>query len=99
WRLAPDICLGEPEALATGAFFAFSPIRVDQVSHLSTLGTQWIPLVYLFARRFCLRGEPGDAIRTGLFFALSFLACGYHGLFFGVLLPLSLLPFVASPMV
>jgi hypothetical protein len=97
WRLARDLGLSNSVSLATGAFFAFSPIRVDQVSHLSTLGTQWIPLVYLFARRFCLRGEASDAVGTGLFFALSFLACGYHGLFFAILLPLSLLPFLATP--
>lgn len=97
WRLARDIGLDPPAALATGAFFAFSPIRVDQVAHLSTLGTQWIPLVYLFARRFCLEPTIVDAVRTGLFFALSFLACGYHGLFFSVLLPISLLPFLVTP--
>jgi hypothetical protein len=97
WRLARDLGLENPAALATGAFFAFSPIRVDQLAHLSTLGTQWIPLVYLFARRFCLEPTAVDAVRTGLFFALSFLACGYHGLFFAVLLPLSLIPFLATP--
>lgn len=97
WRLARDLGLDHSVALATGAFFAFSPIRVDQVAHLSTLGTQWIPLVYLFARRFCVEPTVVDAVRTGLFFALSFLACGYHGLFFAVLLPLSLLPFLATP--
>lgn len=94
WRFARDLGLGSPSSLAAGVFFAFSPIRVDQVSHLSTLGTQWIPLVYLFARRFCLRPGPADAVLTGLFFALSFLACGYHGLFFAFLLPLSLVPFL-----
>lgn len=96
WRLARDVGWGQGAALAAGVFFAFSPIRVDQVSHLSTLGTQWIPVVYLFARRFCLAPNAGDAICTGLFFALSFLACGYHGLFFGVLLPISLLPFLSA---
>ena len=94
WRLGRDLGLSNPAALATGVFFAFSPIRVDQVSHLSTLGTQWIPLVYLFARRFCLEPSVADAVRTGLFFALSFLACGYHGLFFALLLPISLVPFL-----
>ena len=97
WRLARDLGLDTPAALASGAFFAFSPIRVDQVAHLSTLGTQWIPLVYLFARRYCLEPTLLAAARTGLFFALSFLACGYHGLFFAVLLPLSLLPFLLGP--
>ena len=92
WRLARDIGLSGLPAFATGAFFTFSPIRVDQVAHLSTLGTQWIPLVFLFARRFCLDPGAGDAIRTGFFFALSFLACGYHGLFFAVLLPVAMLP-------
>jgi hypothetical protein len=99
WRLARDIGLEPSAALASGAFFAFSPIRVDQVAHLSTLGTQWIPLVYLFARRFCLEPSIIDAIRTGLFFALSFLACGYHGLFFAVLLPVSLIPLLFGPQV
>ncbi|MEO8360446.1 MAG: hypothetical protein ABI672_10485, partial [Vicinamibacteria bacterium] len=97
WRLARDLELENTVALATGAFFAFSPIRMDQVAHLSTLGTQWIPLVYLFARRFCLQPSVVDAVRTGFFFALSFLACGYHGLFFAVLLPLSLIPFLFTP--
>jgi hypothetical protein len=96
WRLARDIGLTSASALATGAFFAFSPIRMDQVAHLSTLGTHWIPLVFLFARRFCLDPSFIDAARTGLFFALSFLACGYHGLFFAVLLPVALVPFLLT---
>src|SRR5512134_2835988 len=51
--------LGVPEwiALAAGAFFAFSPIRTDQVAHLSTLGTQWWPLALLFAIRFARTGR------------------------------------------
>ena len=34
---------GEGAALFAGAAFAFSPIRTDQIAHLSTLGTQWLP--------------------------------------------------------
>lgn len=97
WRFARDAGLGNPAALAAGVFFAFSPIRVDQVAHLSTLGTQWIPLVYLFARRFGVGPSIPNAAWTGFFFALSFLACGYHGLFFAVVLPVSLLPFLIGP--
>jgi hypothetical protein len=97
WRLARDIGLARGPSLAAGAFFAFSPIRMDQVAHLSTLGTQWIPLTFLFARRFCLDPSFIDAARTGLFFALSFLACGYHGLFFAVLLPVAMVPFLFTP--
>ena len=56
-------------ALVAGALFAFSPIRTDQVAHLSTLGTQWWPLVLLFTIRFAKRGTaggraPGGALRS-----------------------------------
>ena len=73
--------LGVPEwiALAAGAFFAFSPIRTDQVAHLSTLGTQWWPLALLFTFRFARTGRPPHALLAALFAVLGFLACGYHG--------------------
>ena len=46
--LAKELGAGEWIALLAGALFAFSPIHTDQVAHLSTLGTQWWPLVLLF---------------------------------------------------
>ena len=49
------------------------------VAHLSTLGTQWWPLVLLFTIRFARRGRTRDALLAALFFVLAFLACGYHG--------------------
>ena len=77
--------------LAAGALFAFSPIRTDQVAHLSTLGTQWWPLVLLFTIRFAKRGRPADALVAALAFVLAFLACGYHGVIAAAVLP----PFLA----
>ncbi|MGD8897542.1 MAG: hypothetical protein PVJ73_16030 [Acidobacteriota bacterium] len=85
--LARELGAGEGAALLGGAFFAFSPIRIDQVAHLSTLGTQWLPLVVLFAVRFSRGGKTRDALLAGLFFVLAFAACGYHGLFALVVLP------------
>ncbi len=82
-------CFGP--ALLAGAAFAFSPIRTDQIAHLSTLGTQWLPLVVLFARRFVRSGRPTHALLAGLFFVLTFLACGYHGLIALAVLPPALL--------
>ena len=61
--LARELGASEWIALAAGALFAFSPIRTDQVAHLSTLGTQWWPLVLLFTIRFAKRGRPADALR------------------------------------
>ena len=54
YLLARELGAGEGPALFAGAAFAFSPIRTDQVAHLSTLGTQWLPLVWLFAIRYFL---------------------------------------------
>jgi hypothetical protein len=89
--LARELGAGEWIALLAGALFAFSPIRTDQVAHLSTLGTQWWPLVLLFTIRFARRGRTRDALLAALFFVLAFLACGYHGVIAVAVLP----PFLA----
>jgi hypothetical protein len=91
WWLARELGASEWIALAAGALFAFSPIRTDQVAHLSTLGTQWWPLVLLFTIRFAKRGRPADALFAALAFVLAFLACGYHGVIAAAVLP----PFLA----
>jgi hypothetical protein len=80
YALARELGASEGPALLAGAAFAFSPIRTDQIAHLSTLGTQWLPLVVLFACRFARSGRTVHALLAALFFVLSFLACGYHGL-------------------
>ncbi len=77
--LARGLGVGEGIALLAGAGFAFSPIRTDQIAHLSTLGTQWLPLVVLFAVRFARAARMADALLSALFFVLAFHACGYHG--------------------
>lgn len=85
--LARELGVGEWLALLGGALFAFSPIRTDQVAHLSTLGTQWLPLVVLFAVRYARSGKTRDALLCGLFFVLAFAACGYHGVLGLAILP------------
>jgi hypothetical protein len=74
-------------ALLAGAAFAFSPIRTDQIAHLSTLGTQWLPLVVLFTVRFARTGDRRESFLAALFYALTAYACGYHGLIALVVLP------------
>jgi hypothetical protein len=88
--LARELGVSEWIALLAGALFAFSPIRTDQVAHLSTLGTQWWPLVLLFTIRFARGGRTKDALLGALFFVLAFLACGYHGVIAGAVLPVFL---------
>jgi hypothetical protein len=91
WRLARELGVGTPAALVAGALFAFSPVRVDQIAHLSTLGTQWLPLTALFVVRFAREGRAGQALLAGLFYALGCYACGYHGLLGALVWP----PFAA----
>jgi hypothetical protein len=85
--LARELGAGEGIALLAGAAFAFSPIRTDQIAHLSTLGTQWLPFVVLFAVRFARTGRAVHALLAALFFVLAFHACGYHGLIALAVLP------------
>jgi len=85
--LAREVGASEWAAVVGGALFAFSPVRTDQVAHLSTLGTQWLPLVLLFTIRFARAGALKDALLAALFFVLSFLACGYHGVIALAVLP------------
>jgi hypothetical protein len=87
YALARELGAGEGVALLAGALFAFSPIRTDQIAHLSTLGTQWWPLVLLFAIRFARRGATRDALLAAASFVLAFLACGYHGILAVAVLP------------
>jgi len=87
YLLARDLGCGEAPSLLAGAAFAFSPIRTDQIAHLSTLGTQWLPLTLLFMHRFFRTALLRDALLAGLFFVLSAYACGYHGLIGLAVLP------------
>ena len=89
--LAVELGVGEWIALLAGALFAFSPIRTDQLAHLSTLGTQWWPLALLFAIRFARGNRTRDALLAALFFVLAFLACGYHGVIAAAVMPPALL--------
>lgn len=85
--LARELGAGEAPSLLAGALFAFSPIRTDQLAHLSTLGTQWLPPTLLFLHRLARTGAVRDSLLAGLFFALSTLACGYHGVIGLAVLP------------
>ena len=89
--LARELGAAEAIALAAGAFFAFSPVRTDQVAHLSTLGTQWWPLAILYAVRFSRGGRTRDALLAALLAVLGFLACGYHGIIAAAVMPPMLL--------
>jgi hypothetical protein len=92
YLLARELDCGEGPALVAGAAFAFSPIRVDQVGHLSTLGAQWLPLVLLYLHRFARTGLWRHSLALGICYALAGYACGYHGMIGAVVLPVAAAP-------
>ena len=92
YLLARSLGAAELPSLLAGAAFAFSPIRTAQLAHLSTLGTQWLPILLLFLFRFFRLGQARDALLAALFFVLEALACGYHGLIGLIVLPVAVLP-------
>ena len=94
YLLARGLGAAELPSLLAGAAFAFSPIRTDQIAHLSTLGTQYLPLVLLFIFRFFRLGTARDALLAALFFALEAYACGYHGVVGLLVLPVAVAPLV-----
>jgi hypothetical protein len=92
YLLARSLGAAELPSLIAGAAFAFSPIRVDQIAHLSTLGTQWMPLVLLFLFRFFRSGRLRDGALAALFFVLMAYACGYHGVIGLLVLSVATIP-------
>jgi hypothetical protein len=92
--LARELGARQLASCFAGAVFAFSPIRTDQIAHLSTLGTQWLPLVPAFLIRFSRTGRQRDALLAGFFFVLAAYACGYHGIVGLLVLPIAALPLV-----
>jgi hypothetical protein len=90
--LGRELRLGERASLIAGAAFAFSLVRCDQIGHLSTLGTQWLPVLLLFICRFGRTGRSRDALLAGVFYVLETYACGYHGLIALAVLPIASLP-------
>ncbi|MEO8499706.1 MAG: hypothetical protein ABI565_02235 [Vicinamibacteria bacterium] len=86
--LALSLGLSPLAAFAAGALFSFSSNRVSTPAHLSVLGTQFLPLYFLFLHRWTRDGSAKASALCGLFFGLSAWACGYHALLAAAILPI-----------
>lgn len=89
--LALSLGLSPLSAFAVGALFSFSSNRVSTPAHLSVLGTQFLPLYFLFLHRWARTGTAGSAALAGLFFGVSAWACGYQALLAAAILPIPIL--------
>ena len=97
--LALSLGLSPLAAFAAGAIFSFSSNRVSSPAHLSVLGTQFLPLYFLFLHRWTRDGSAKAASLAGLFFGLSAWACGYQALLAAAILPLPILVLIERPSV
>jgi hypothetical protein len=71
-------------AIVSGAIFTLYPYRYEHYSHLELQMTMWMPLALWGLHRTIAHGRIGDALLTGLAFALQMLSSLYYGLFLSV---------------
>ena len=94
--LALTLGLSPLGAFAVGALFSFSSNRVSSPAHLSVLGTQFLPLYFIFLHRWAHRGSARAAVLAGLFFGISAWTCGYHAVLAAAILPLPIVLLVEN---
>nr|MBC7244097.1 hypothetical protein [Chloroflexota bacterium] len=72
--------------LLSGIVFAFSPYRMAHlgVGHLPLMGTQWLPLLFIYLRRMVLQQRGRDAFMAGLFYSFGALSAWYYAYIFAL---------------
>ena len=80
--LARELTGSAAAGLLAGAVFAFTPYRVDQLSHLHILSSQWMPLALFGLRRYFATGRLRPLAWATLALVALNLSSGYHLFFF-----------------
>ncbi len=70
--------------VVAGIIFAFAPPRLAHMGHLQLSAACWIPLSLLFLHRYSEEGRTRDAALFALFFLLQTLATWYYGIILAV---------------
>jgi hypothetical protein len=73
-----------PAAAIAAALFAFCPYIFARTAHIQLLLTAGLPFSLLAAHRLIDRPEPTRAVQLGLVLVGTALACGYYGVFAGL---------------
>ena len=70
----------------SGVVFAFCPYRLAHLGagHLPLMGTQWLPLFFLYLDRIIVRPQIRDGILAGLFYSLGALSAWYYAYMFAL---------------
>ncbi|MBA3949383.1 MAG: hypothetical protein H0X44_05490, partial [Acidobacteria bacterium] len=80
--LARELTGNTAAALLAGAAFAFTPYRVDQLSHMQILSSQWMPLALYGLRRYFTTGGARPLVWATLALVALNLSTGYYLFFF-----------------
>lgn len=86
--LARELTGSTLAGLLAGAMYGFAPYRVDQLSHLQILSSQWMPLALYGLRRYFTTLSPRPLVWSVLALTASNLSSGYYLFYFA--------PFVAA---
>jgi len=80
--LVRDITGRPVAAFVAGLAFAFAPYRIDQLSHLQVLSSQWMPFVLYGFRRYFETGRRRALVGGTAALVAQNLSCGYYVMFF-----------------
>jgi hypothetical protein len=72
--------------LLSGIVFAFCPYRMAHLGtgHLPLMGTQWLPLLFLYLDRMVMQQRSSDAFMGALFYSLGVLSTWYYAYMFAL---------------
>ena len=72
--------------LLSGVVFAFCPYRTTHLGagHLPLMGTQWLPLLFLYLDRIIVRDRRSDVFVGALFYSLGALSAWYYAYMFAL---------------
>lgn len=80
--LARELTGSTAAAVLAGAAFAYTPYRVDQLSHLHILSSQWMPLALYGLRRYFMTGRLAPLAWATLALVTLNLSSGYYLFYF-----------------
>ena len=84
WGVSPGARSHPQHAAAflAGVFFAFTPYRIAQLSHLQVLSAEWMPFALYAIRRHLQTGSRRSIVGFVASVVLQNLSCGYYLVYF-----------------
>ncbi len=83
-------------AAVSAVAFAFCPFVFSHIPHIQLLMTAGLPFSLLALHRFIERRSVGRAVTLGVTLAVTALACGYYGIFAGLIAGAGILFYAVS---